>query len=559
MIKKVLILLMLMPFLVFAHGGEDHDETKKSGAKPATYFSSEAESGLYELILKYPSTEPNKSAGLKLFISNVNTNAPIDSVSLQIKVAGNPNIKLEVRRIDKGIYEISGIFPEKKSYNLTVNINSLIGPDLLLLSNIEIGRQLEKEINLLVHNDTHWYKSNLFFGVAGALVGILAMFFFMKKRNRKIPTALIIFFGLVPTTTYHTAFAHGGEDHGSNVQKGGVLSTTFMVEKETQFLFGILTQKIGTENFYQSSQVLGTIIPSPQGRAVIQSPQTGKIVSLKVSVGQKVFAGQILAVIEQQIDAGTQINILSQKNAVDAEFNAAKAQYERLKAIEVIAAKKDVTEAKARYETALKNKQLFNSNAGRNIGNTKMITLSAPINGVVGTFNYSIGAVVNTGETLFDITNLEKVLVEAQVFANDAIQLKAVEKITAASNVPNDTVAFRLRLLSTAQTVNGTNQSQKVIFEILNPKSTFRIGENIAVTIFSKNISKQIVVPNDAIAEINGKPAVFIKDKAEQYSISYINKGASNNRYTTIAKGIEEGERIVTAGVYQMKTIFLNQ
>ncbi|MBC7588845.1 MAG: biotin/lipoyl-binding protein, partial [Chitinophagaceae bacterium] len=322
MIKKVLILLMLMPFMVFAHGGEDHGEAKKSGAKPATYFSSEAESGLYELILKYPSIEPNKSAGLKLFISNVNTNAPIDSVSLQIKVAGNPNIKLEVSRIDKGIYEISGIFPEKKSYNLTVNINSLIGPDLLLLSNIEIGRQLEKEINLLVHNDTHWYKSNLFFGVAGALVGILAMFFFMKKRNRKIPTALIIFFGLVPTTTYHTAFAHGGEDHGSNVQKGGVLSTTFMVEKETQFLFGILTQKIGTENFYQSSQVLGTIIPSPQGRAVIQSPQTGKIVSLKVSVGQKVFAGQILAVIEQQIDAGTQINILSQKNAVDAEFNA---------------------------------------------------------------------------------------------------------------------------------------------------------------------------------------------------------------------------------------------
>ena len=125
--------------------------------------------------------------------------------------------------------------------------------------------------------------------------------------------------------------------------------------------------------------------------------------------------------------------------------------------------------------------------------------------------------------------------------------------------MPNDTVAFRLRLSSTAQTVNGTNQSQKVIFEIINPKSTFKIGENIAVTIFSKNISKQIVVPNEAIAEINGKPAVFIKDKAEQYSISYINKGASNNRYTTIAKGIEEGERIVTVGGYQMKTIFLNQ
>jgi len=195
----------------------------------------------------------------------------------------------------------------------------------------------------------------------------------------------------------------------------------------------------------------------------------------------------------------------------------------------------------------------------RSTGNTKMITLTAPINGVVGTFNYSMGAVVNAGETLFDITNLEKVLVEAQVFASDAEQLKSVEKIIASSNIQNDTSSYRLKLVSTAQSVNSTNQSQKVIFEIINPKSQFKIGENIKVFIFSKDISTQVIVPTDAIAEINGKPAVLVKDKAEQYSISYINKGSSNGKYTTIMKGVEEGERVVTTGVYQMKTIYLNQ
>ncbi|MBC7512011.1 MAG: efflux RND transporter periplasmic adaptor subunit [Ferruginibacter sp.] len=559
MIKKILILSLLIPSLVFAHGGEDHGDVKKEGAKPVAYFSSEAGSDLYELLVKYQPLQPGKPSAFRLFASNFNSNASVDSTTkLQITVADNPNIKLEVSRVDNGMYEVKGIFPEKKSYNLTVNINSLLGPDLILINNIAVGKELEK-IDTVISNNIHWYQSNWFYGLAGILIGSLLMFLVMKRTNGKVAASIIILLCLLPTATYNTVSAHGGENDEAGGKSGGAMSSTFMVEKETQFLFGILTQKIETGSFNQSTQVLGTIIPSSQGRAVIQSPQAGKIVSLNVTVGQRVSSGQVLALIEQQVDAGTQINILSQKNTVDAEFNAAKAQYDRLKTIEDIAAKKDVTEAKARYETALKNRQLFSTNAGRSTGNTKMITLRAPINGVVGTFNYSMGAVVNAGETLFDITNLEKVLVETQVFAYDAAQLKSVENITASSNIQNDTTAYRLKLVSTAQSVNNANQSQKVIFEIINSKSQFKLSENIKVFIFSKDISKLVIVPTEAIAEINGKPAVFVKDKAEQYSISYINKGTSNGKFTAIIKGVEEGERVVTTGVYQMKTIYLNQ
>ncbi|WP_218277585.1 hypothetical protein, partial [Pseudomonas sp. FW306-02-F04-BA] len=82
-------------------------------------------------------------------------------------------------------------------------------------------------------------------------------------------------------------------------------------------------------------------------------------------------------------------------NSVNAEYEAAKAQYERLLAIEDIAAKKDITEANARYESAKKNKALFDANTGRNTSSTKAITLTSPVSGIVGTFNYAIGAVVN--------------------------------------------------------------------------------------------------------------------------------------------------------------------
>lgn len=557
--KRLIIqfLLGLLPVLGFAHGGEDHGDAKKATVPPASYFSSEAASEIYELLLKYSPIVPGKEASLRLYLSEYNTNSPIDSAKLEVTVADNPNIKITVVRIDKGVFELKGIFPEKKAYNLVININSYAGIDLIQLNNIEAGKELAPP-TIASSPHSHWYSSNWFFGLTGLLIGLLIMFFVNKSRSRKMVAGAIILFCLLPTATYNPASAHGGEDHGDAAGKtGGGGSTTFIVEKETQFLFNIQTKKIGTGDFNESSVLLGTVTAAPQGRAVIQTPQAGKIVSLRVAPGQRVGKGQVVAVIEQQVDAGTQISIISQSNSVNAEFEAAKAQYDRLLGIADIAAKKDITEAKARFESARKNKALFDANTGKNTGSTKAITLTSPVSGVVGTFNYAIGAVVNSGETLFEITNLDQVFVEAQVFATDAEKLKSATGFTTISNA--DTLVYKLKMISAAQSVNTGNQSQKVVFEIINPKGQFKIGENVNVRMTGNNVIRQVVIPNEAITDVNGKPAVFIKDKAEQYSISFVVKGQSNDKFTVIAKGTEDGERVVTANVYQMKMMYLNQ
>ncbi len=554
--KRLVMILLCLPVLAIAHGGEDHGDAKKATAMPTGYFSSEAFSDKYELLVTYGPLIPGKEAVLKLFTSEYTTNKPLDTASLIITVAGNPNIKVTVKRLDKGVYELKAIFPDKKAYNLVVNINSANGADLIQINNIETGKIRAVAENTL-EPPSRWYSSNWFFGLMGLVIGVVAMFIISIKRNRKIATIVILIFCLLPTATYNTLSAHDGEDHGGGAAKAGGSSTTFIIEKETQFLFNILTQKISTGDFNESTVLLGTVTPAPQGKAVIQSPQTGKIVALRVNPGQQVSRGQVLAVVEQQVDAGTQIDLLSQRNIVNADYEAAKAQYERLKTVEDIAAKKDVTAAKSRYESAKRNKQLFDDNDGSSAGSTKLVSLTSPISGVVGTFNYSIGAVVNTGETLFEITNLNQVFVEVQIFTRDVDKLKGATSFTAASNI--DTLSYKLKMTSTAQKVNADNQSQKVIFEILNPNSQFKIGENINVRMTGRDVIRQVVVPNEAITDVNGKPAIFIKDKAEQYSISFVVKGQSNDKFTVINKGTEDGERVVTANVYQMKMIYLNQ
>ncbi len=561
MIKKLFYLFLFAPLFAIAHGGEDHGDAKATTAKAITYFSSEASSDLYELLVKYQPIKPGKEASLKLYVTNFISNVPLDSASLQITVSGDPNIKFTVIKLQKGVYELKGIFPQKKLYNLTVNINSVLGPDLLLLSGINVGKEFPVETHADIETK-HWYSSSWFYGIAGLIAGLVLMFFAMKKTNRKVAAGIIIFIFLIPSAVYNTAIAHGEE--GS--EKSGTMSNTFIVEKESQFLFNIITQKITTGNFNQSTQALGTVVASPQGNAVIQSPQTGKLISIRVNPGQTVGAGQVIAIVEQTIDAGTQSSIIAQnsdwkakRNEVEAQYEAAKVQYNRLKSIEDIAAKKDITEAKARLQQAEKNRALYQNIPLQKVQAAKYFNLTSPINGVVGNYKYAVGSFISSGETLLEVTNLNKVFVEAQLFSNDAAQLKTVEKITAFSNIKNDSTSYNLKLISTAQSVNGDNQSQKVIFEILNPASKFKIGENININIYAATGSSQIVIPSNAVAEINGKPAVFVKDKAEQYSISFISKGSTNEKFTTIIKGVEGGERVVTENVYQMKSIYLNQ
>lgn len=554
--KKILYsaLFLLLTLVSFAHEGEDHAAKKSTVPAGMKYFSSEVLSDKYEVLVKYGELEANKESILNLFLSDAATNRAIDSATITIRILNQPNLSISIARIDTGVYQLKGVFPANAVYDLQVSINGPKGADLLQVSKIEIGKEL---IVPEIAHHPHWYDSPWLWAIVGIILGLLIMYFLMRNRNRKVVATTIIIALLIPTSAMNPSSAHEGEDHGAGVAKSSGLSNSFIVEKESQFLFDIITQKTGSGNFYQSTEVLGTVTAAPQGRAVIQTPQTGKIVSLRVSPGQTVSKGQVLATIEQQVDAGTQIDIISQRNTLNAEVKAAKAQYDRLKSIEDIAAKKDVTEAKARYEAAAQNLHLFNANVGRNMASTKMVPLTSPISGVIGTFNYAIGAVVNSGETLFEVTNLNKIYVEAQVFASDIDEINKAIRFVAFSNY--DTATYSLRMVSTAQVVNEENQSQRVVFEILNPQGKFKIGENVRMLRYGSNRIEQLVIPTASIIDVNGKPAVFIKDKAEQYSISFIQKGESNAIYTSINKGVEGGERVVTENVYQMKMIYLGQ
>ncbi|RDB03002.1 efflux RND transporter periplasmic adaptor subunit [Runella aurantiaca] len=543
-------------------GGHSHgEETAKT--EEVKLQKSEAVSGKYEAVLKYEHLHAGEAEKMTLYLADPTTNQAIAGASLKLTTSLDSKAKFDIIPKESGVYEISATFSRDRTFTLTLAINGTNGTEILLLKGIRVGHDEDAH----VHNEANgwqvalgnWQTWGIFGG--GLLVGLGVMFLVMKSRNRTLFVILILGFCLFPLANYQPVSAQHDHDHeGENThQANATLTDVFEVPKETQFLFEVLTQPVSAGGFVPTTQLNGTVIPSSTGLAVVQPPQPGRIISLNVRVGQKVTKGQTLAIIEQTLDATALVGLQVERNTLEAELSVAQREYDRLKKIEDIATKREVSEATARLQKAQENLKVFNDIAQGGKGTHRRFPLVAPISGLVSPFSVAIGSTVGMGDTVFQLTNLAKVYVEAQLFERDAESLlSATGYEVICQREAGQHRTTRVRLLSAAQSVNA-NQSQKALFEVENPEGDFKIGEFVSIRIQEKANGNTLALPNSALSQVNGKPCVFIKESPENYRIQYVATGPNNGDFTTILKGINNGDKVVVASAYQLKMIFINR
>ncbi|NBB22700.1 efflux RND transporter periplasmic adaptor subunit [Runella sp. CRIBMP] len=543
-------------------GGHSHgEETAKT--EEVKLQKSEAVSDKYEAVLKYEHLHAGEAEKMTLYLADPTTNRALGGASLKLTTSLDSKAKFDIIPKESGIYEVSATFSRDRTFTLTLAINGTNGTDILLLKGIRVGHNegahVHDEANGWQVALGNWRTWGIFGG--GLLVGLGVMFLIMKSRNRTLFVILILGFCLLPLANYQPVSAQHDHDHeGENIhQANATLTDVFEVPKETQFLFEVLTQPVSAGGFLPTTQLNGTVIPSSTGLAVVQPPQPGRIISLNVRVGQKVSKGQTLAIIEQTLDATALINLQVERNTLEAELSVAQREYDRLKKIEDIAAKREVSEAAARLQKAQENLKVFNDIAQGGKGTHRRFPLVAPISGLVSPFSVAIGSTVGTGDTVFQLTNLAKVYVEAQLFERDAESLfSATGYEVICQREAGQHRTTRVRLLSAAQSVNA-NQSQKALFEVENPTDDFKIGEFVSIRIQGKTNGNTLSLPNSALSQINGKSCVFIKESPENYRIQYVATGPNNGDFTTIPKGINNDDKVVVASTYQLKMIFINR
>ncbi|TGE29356.1 efflux RND transporter periplasmic adaptor subunit [Hymenobacter metallicola] len=354
--------------------------------------------------------------------------------------------------------------------------------------------------------------------------------------------------------------AHGGEDHGDTAapSTGTAQTDRVVLAKESQFLFGVRTALARYSTTYSQATLYGTVTAGAGGEGRVVVPQTGRIVRLAARVGQAVKAGQTLAVVDQTLDATQQIGLSTERAQAQAELRAAQQDYARLQSIADIAARKDVVAAELRLRQARQQAAILNAQ-----GQNRRVTIISPISGTVDVFNLAVGQQVSQGDELLRVLNPGKLRVEAQVFAQDMARITPSARFRV-EGLQGQGGSVAARQVVFSNVVNPVNQARQLILELdAATAPQFRAGQAVHVQVSSSQGPggpKQLVVPTAALTDLNGRPVVFVHTTPEQFRIRYVQPGAANGEQTVLLQGdVNENDRVVTEGTYQLKSIYLNQ
>ena len=406
-------------------------------------------------------------------------------------------------------------------------------------------------------------------------------------------------------------------DTAPSAEIADTLAGRVTVSKESQLLFGIKTQAVEVRQITSGLKTTGTVRARPDARAVVVPPVAGRIVLREgITLGAAVGRGEQIGTVEQILDVSGQTELESQRLEVEAQqreievkrleirntvlqlqaqqadqrakaqqakTQLAQAQRELRRSenlVEVGAVPKKRLEeaqtavkvaeqevASAEQQVRLLDNQIKQTNAGQNIFRaprinqpTRSFPLVSPITGLINEIKATSGQQVESGTELLSISNLSTVLLEAQVFERDLPIVRESTRASFTSSALNGEV-YTIgtadgdgRLVSIGQTVNAETRTVAVIYEVKNPLNRLRDGNFVEVTIDTSGDRKVIAVPKLAVVREQGETFVYVFTGGESFERRAVALGAEGADFFEVSSGLKEGERVVTEGVYQLRT-----
>ncbi len=93
-----------------------------------------------------------------------------------------------------------------------------------------------------------------------------------------------------------------------------------------------------------------------------------------------------------------------------------------------------------------------------------------------------------------------------------------------------------------------------MIYEIKNPLGRLKEGNFVEITIDTSGDRKVLAVPKASVVSENGETFVFVFKGGETFEKRAVALGAEGQDFYEIKSGLTDGERVVTEGVYQLRS-----
>jgi Cu(I)/Ag(I) efflux system membrane fusion protein len=183
--------------------------------------------------------------------------------------------------------------------------------------------------------------------------------------------------------------------------------------------------------------------------------------------------------------------------------------------------------------------------AGRPMRN---VGISAPMGGYVTKKNVVLGSYVTPEMLLYEIVDLSKVYILADVFQQDMprIALGTPGRFTLA-NRPGISVVGKVDLIYPL--VNAEARTTRVRMQVPNEKLGLVPGE-YGYAEFSSGERTALVVPRDAVIDTGRQAYVFVETAAGEFSPRTVVLGAQSGDSVEIRSGVSLGEKVVSGATF---------
>jgi RND family efflux transporter MFP subunit len=221
--------------------------------------------------------------------------------------------------------------------------------------------------------------------------------------------------------------------------------------------------------------------------------------------------------------------------------------------------KKRVAEARAAQAVAQKKREGLNrtlkkmlASQSNKVDSPRIVSIKAPISGVIVSSHATLGEFVNPGKRLFEIVDNSHVLIEADVFEMDLALVEDAEKARVISEAYPDRKFFG-KLQYIGQNLDPLSRTVKVYFAVANPEGQLREGMFVRVLIETKTREEGVMIPKTAVVNERGQKVVYIKASTLTFVARAIEiKGVWGD--SVMVTGIEPGDIVVVQGMYQVRT-----
>jgi membrane fusion protein, heavy metal efflux system len=417
--------------------------------------------------------------------------------------------------------------------------------------------------------------------------------------------------------------AHDHDEHGSGHvdEHGHSDSKEIALEPETLKAAGIEIEGVTQRPAIALLRVTGTVETNQQQTQQVTPLVGGRVERVNVSIGDRVRAGSVMAVIASpQIaqlhgklhEAETHL-ALAERNLqrvqrsenrvavlqAKAKLDEADATLKRVKRLielgvgagkDLIAAETAHKTAKAEYEFQSNislNKELQEARAAvetsrvdvahirdeiRSLGapvpvgeqhshdrDTSLIALRTPASGTVTERLVNPGAGIEAGRPLFTISNLSTVWVIANVAESQIGQLRigTPAEIRATGS---QSISGRVDYIDPQ--LNEETRTARVRITVANPEERLKAGMFVEIG-FQTNTAttegEELVVSTEAVQQLGERSVVFLPKENElgHFEAREVELGGEVEGYRRVLSGLKLGDKVVTKGSFTLKTQML--